>query len=112
MKPEDLPDDVPTLKAIIIKQNEVIEQLRQQVEYLQAQVEKLQKLLFGQKTERRSKAAATAQPEKILSIKNPSLLKGQSNGRRKLPEHLERMRIEHDVPTELQVCTNCQNALH
>lgn len=117
---EALPDDVPTLKAIIVEmdkqlksQSQIIEQLNQQAVHLQSQVEKLQKLLFGQKTEKRSKEEASQiKPEKNLAARNFPSSNRLNQGRRKLPEHLERIRIEHDVPIEQQVCTNCQNALH
>ena len=106
MNIQALPDDVLSLKSLIVEQQSVIEGLRHQLE-------KLQRLLFGQKTERRSSEDVDkAERQKASLAKNPSSSKTQLNGRRKLPEHLERIRIEHDVPADLQVCTNCQNSLH
>lgn len=108
MNRESLPDNILDLKTLVMEQRELIEQLRHQLE-------KLQRLLFGQKSERQVKAKETEEactadqksPESKSGVKETN-----RNGRRKLPEHLERIRIEHDVPVDLQICINCQTKLH
>lgn len=37
---------------------------------------------------------------------------GKKRGRKKLPAHLKRVRVEHDLPDADKVCSCCQNALH
>jgi transposase len=104
-----LPDDVLNLKSIVLEQQAVIEQLRHQLE-------KLQRLLFGQKSEKRAKATSLEEADvankKADESKSSDGEQTKRNGRKKLPEELERIRIEHDVPVDLQVCSTCQSTLH
>lgn len=37
---------------------------------------------------------------------------GKKRGRKKLPAHLKRVRVEHDLPDAGKVCSCCQGALH
>jgi transposase len=37
---------------------------------------------------------------------------GKKRGRKKLPAHLERVRVEHDLPEAGKVCSCCRSALH
>ena len=37
---------------------------------------------------------------------------GKKRGRRKLPAHLKRVRVEHDLPEADKTCSCCQGALH
>ena len=116
MDTQTLPNDVLSLQSLVVElngqlsyQNEIINQLRHQLE-------KLQRLLFGQKSERSSRSSSAETQSASKSKAEPSDTSDETqtkkNGRRKFPETLERVRIEHDLPKDLQVCTNCQSALH
>lgn len=108
MQIQALPDDVTALKLIIIEQQGVIETLRHQLE-------KWQRLLFGQKSERRhpsNTSQAEAASKRIVESNASNETQAKRNGRRKLPDTLERIQVEHDLPLEQQVCKNCQNSLH
>lgn len=102
---QTLPDDVSALKLIIMDQQRLIGGLRHQLE-------KLQRLLFGRKSERQPGALSSTKISTSTSKSKSESNESKRNGRRKLPDTLERIRIEHDVPIERQVCQSCRNPLH
>jgi transposase len=110
-----LPDDVLSLKSLVIELNERLSHQTEIISQLRHQLEKLQRLLFGQKSERRPRSNSETQAtstSKAQPCDTSNETQTKRNGRRKFPETLERVRIEHDLAKDLQVCTNCQSALH
>jgi transposase len=116
MDTQTLPNDVLSLKSLVIELNDQLSHQTEIINQLRHQLEKLQRLLFGQKSERRPRANSAetkANSTSKASTSEPSNeTQSKRNGRRKFPETLDRVRIEHDVPKDLQVCMNCQSALH
>jgi hypothetical protein len=116
MNTQTLPNDVLSLKSLVLELNEQVNNQTEIIGQLRHQLEKLQRLLFGKKSERRPRANSAETPANSTSKASISDTSNETqskrNGRRKFPETLERVRVEHDLPKDLQVCTNCQSALH
>jgi transposase len=126
---EPLPDDVETLKAMLLAERAAYRaELRDQalrIEQLKHRIAKLQHERFGQSSERRALLAQLelqlfeleedqAQAETREEIAAPQGVKVQSFERRKparrpLPEHLPRERIVYPVPA---ACPCCGGGLH
>ena len=124
-----LPDDVETLKAMLLAEREAHRaELRDQalrIEQLKQTIAKLRHDRFGQSSERRALLEQLelqlfeleedqAQAETRAEIAAPQSVKVQSCERRKparrpLPEHLPRERIVYPVPS---ACPCCGGALH
>lgn len=85
--------------------------LRGLIENLQHQIDKLQRMLFGQRTERQSKNKREPGADKIQTKQTKSSTK-QTNGRAKLPADLPRTVVKHDLPEEQKQCQDCQRAIH
>jgi transposase len=115
---EELLKQVQDFRSCNAAQQATILKLTEQIENLQQRLDKLLRLLYGIKTEKRSKQ----KPETLLTVseavqglkhntneEQPSPSK--ANGRRLLPADLPRVRIEHDVPAEQQGCTCCWNKM-
>lgn len=138
----ELPDDPALLKRMLIERDTIIierdaqlEQVKReaadQIEALrqkhQAEVAAIlrrfygprnerfdptQLLLFGQRVDEvpLDEASITDEAGEPLVTRRPG--NRHKHGRGKLPEHLPRVRIEHDLPPEQQVCPCCGNARH
>jgi transposase len=124
-----LPDDVETLKAMLLAERSTHRaELRDQallIEKLKGRIAKLQHERFGQSSERRALLDQLelqlfeveedqAQAETTEEIAAPQSVAVQSFERRKparrpLPEHLPRERVVYPVPT---ACPCCGGALH
>lgn len=86
-----LPDDVPTLQALV-------RQLLAEVARLRGQLDAALKHRFGRRSERRGTAAVSKKPE-------PG--KAAPHGRSGLPEHLERREVVHDLSEAEKLCPCC-----
>lgn len=124
-----LPDDVETLKAMLLAEREAYRaELREQalrIEQLKQRIARLQHDRFGQSSERRALLEQLelqlfeleedqAQAETRLEIDAPQGVKVQSFERRKparrpLPDHLPRERVVYPVPS---ACPYCGGTLH
>src|SRR3954470_17146419 len=87
-----LPDDVPTLRALV-------RQLLAEVARLRGQLDAALKHRFGRRGERR------VPPVEQNKDKKPR--KAAPRGRAALPEHLERREIVHDLGDEQKLCPCC-----
>lgn len=121
-----LPTDVALLQQMLIaqyEQNQFLQQnqqrLLEQITQLSAQLEKLQRLLFGQKSERRPRNNKGTE-EEITSqaiiqtpfeSSPPEQTTSSSVGRRTIPPHLLRMKIKYAIAESEQVCS-CGGKLH
>lgn len=126
-----LPNDVEVLKDIIVYQWEVIDtlkaefqeyrqktdqiiaQLMKKIESLDQQVSALKRNRFGHRSEKqkKSKSSSSSSPEEASQSKTHSKGANQNHpGRQPLPDHLERIPVEHDLKAEEKVCSEC-NAL-
>ena len=119
----DLPDDVDTLRAMVVEQSrriDVLEGAEAEVERLRAIIEALQRHRFGRRSEQLDAdqfdlglediEVALAEVEAAVdSTREPSERPRKTN-RGSLPAHLER--IEQLVDLEDKACPCCGGALH
>jgi len=115
LKRAELPNDTNALCDLVLA-------LDQRNELLAHQVEMLQRRLYGPSSEKRHDAAgqqmlfelpaAPTQPEalEVAAVVPKDETKPQGHGRRKLPPHLHRERIEYHPPEVAQPCPCCQSA--
>ena len=103
------------LLAEQIEQNRV---LREQLQQLQHQLATLQSMIFGQKSERKRKplddspTTINTPPAAIPTTNAVSPSKADTkNGRRQLPDDLERIKIRHDLPEDKKHCPCCASKL-
>ena len=90
-----LPDDVPTLQAMV-------RQLLAEVARLRGQLDAALKHRFGRRSERR------IPPVEAKKGKKPK--PATPHGRAVLPEHLERREVVHDLSEEQKLCPCCGEA--
>lgn len=117
-----LPDDVDTLKGIIVYQWEefdrykqktdlIIDQLMKKIESLEHQVSALRRNRFGQRSERAKTSSSSSSSSKEDDPSSKTCANQNHPGRNSLPNHLERMPIEHDLKAEDKICEICQSLL-
>jgi transposase len=117
-----LPNDVEKLKDIIdhlYQQNLLLQkqmaelqqqnaQLQQQVEDLKNQIALLKKDKFGKKSEKIQPRNGSRGSRSSSKTEDPPK---KHPGRQALPEHLPRVRVEHDLAEEEKICPLCQSRL-
>lgn len=131
----ELPDDPALLKRMLVEREAQLEQVKReaadQLEALkqkhQAEVAAIlrrfygprnerfdptQLLLFGQRVDQTplDEASVTQEAGEELTTRSPR--NRHKHGRGKLPEHLPRIRIEHDLPAEAKPCPCCGGQRH
>jgi transposase len=118
-----LPDDVPTLQAMIRELLDALKQSQHECEGVQQRLDLLLRKLYGPKAERfdpsqpwllpemAPNAAADPSPaEELPSEESPSpgnVKKRNGGGRKKLPDNLPRVRKEHTLPEAERICPCC-----
>jgi transposase/uncharacterized coiled-coil protein SlyX len=90
-------------QEVIAAQQETIKAQQQQIEHLTQRVETLEKQLYGKRSERRSRNLSAP----IDKSSKPFV----GHGRRVLPDHLPRVREEHELSTDKKICAECGGAL-
>src|SRR5688572_25690605 len=105
---EDLPDDVDTLKELVLAG-------RAEVEHLKLIIAKLKRLQFGRRSEKLDHEIEQLelrleelQVSAVPAAPKADKAAGGSPVRRPLPEHLPRTRVEH---TPACACPDCGTAL-
>jgi transposase len=120
----DLPDDVATLRALVLDQARELDTLKvfqAEVERLRSIIEALQRHRFGRRSEQfdpdqlelcleEVEAALAAAEEACDQARRSPADRPRKSNRGALPAHLER--IEQIVDVESQVCPCCGGALH
>ena len=94
-----LPDDVPTLQAMVRELLGEVTRLRAENAELRAKIDAALKHRFGQRSERR-KPEPTADEDKPKDKRDP-------HGRTPLPDHLERREVVHDLTEAEKLCPCC-----
>ncbi len=94
-----LPDDVPTLQALLRQTLTEMAQLRAEIAELRQKLDAALKHRFGQRSERR-RPQRKADPDKPVPKRDP-------HGRAPLPEHLERRTTLHDLCDAEKLCPCC-----
>ena len=130
-----LPDDPEALKDIIEtlytefedykeKTNLLMAQMLAKIEALEHEIAVLKKGRFGRRSEKRkekpsapppsSSSASPANGTSSPTDKNTSSSEAKNQnhpGRHALPVHLERVRVENDLPDEEKICPECQGVM-
>jgi transposase len=94
-----LPDDVPTLQALLRQALVELARLRAENAELRNRLDAALKHRFGKRSERR-KPAPTPREDKPKGKRDP-------HGRAPLPEHLERREVIHDLTEAEKLCPCC-----
>jgi transposase len=106
--PDPLPDDVPTLKAMVRELLATIAELRLTVGAQQRRIDDLTRRLYGRKSERLPDVPPSSPdplPPDPPLVDTPARLPG--HGRKPLPAHLPRERVEHDLTDAEKACPGC-----
>lgn len=96
--------------------------LEQRVAFLEDQFRLAQLKRFAPSSEKSSQgclfneaeqlAAALPEDDEFDDMPDKGKAPGKKRGRKSLPAHLPRKRVEHDLPESEKVCACCQGALH
>lgn len=117
--PEELPNDVKTLQSLVLELVSLLQQKEIFIDKLQHQLQLQLKARFGSKTDRIDPnqlvlfarellaQAEERKEEEEEKIKNVLMEKKKGHGRKPLPAHLPRERVEHDLPAEEKKCPEC-----
>lgn len=105
-----LPTDVATLQGMVRELLATVADLRKAVEAQQHRIDDLTRRLYGKKSERvtgtpPSPAGSPTPPAATSADPPPRRRKG--HGRRPLPDHLPRERVEYDLAEPEKVCPCC-----
>lgn len=109
-QPIALPDDVPTLQRMVRELLATVAELRRTVETQQVRVDELTRRIYGRKSERvatEPNTPATPAGDNPVSPDPPATPRRRGHGRRPLPEHLPRERVEHDLTETEKPCPCC-----
>jgi transposase len=115
---EQLPDDLATLKAMIVELAATLRQCQQDKVSLQYRLDLLLRRLYGPRSERIDPAqrllfdeppAAAGDPATPPepAAPPPAKRRCRPHGRRRLPEDLPRQTQHHELPEALRLCTQC-----
>lgn len=128
--PEQLSALSPELRHYIRELEARASSLQQQVDYLQEQFRLAQLKRFAPSSEKQGAqgclfneaeqdvATVDSQEEQGIEgaiageIADNACVPGNKRGRKPLPAHLKRTRVEHDLPESDKICSCCQGALH
>jgi len=111
-----LPDDAFELKAMLHEVLQTNREQSRQLEQLQARLDLLLRRLYGRQAERVDPAQmllfADAPPQPAETKPEPEpeqpARKRRGHGRQKLPDHLPRRRVVHELPEAERPCPCCQ----
>jgi transposase len=125
-----LPDDPGVLKHIIAQLSETVTEQSGRIEKLRQEIDQLKRMHFGPRSERvvpeqMVMAFATQSFPAQLPPPTPprshsrdpqhfdaaKAVEGNGHGRQKLPDHLKRVAVVHDVPEGKKRCTSCKKPL-
>jgi transposase len=115
MTSAELPEDITTLKEMVIREYQRAEQEHQRAELFKFRLEKLTRHHFGPSSEKRPETSGQqllfelpSQPEApALVAPAPAISKKHGGGRKPLPPELRRERIEYTLPEEKRKCACC-----
>ena len=118
-----LPTDASTLQSLVLELLGTLQEKDRRIDQLSSQLDVLKRHLFGRRSEQLDpnqlgldlgelsvpEVAGTEEPEG----EEPASPEGgrRGHGRRRLPVHLPRHRVEYDVPESERTCGECQHSL-
>ena len=111
-EPVPLPADVPTLQGMVRELLATVAELRRTVEAQQVRIDDLTRRVYGRKSERVTPgpdASPASAGDNPVSLDPPATPRPRrrGHGRRPLPEHLPRERVEHDLAEPEKPCPCC-----
>jgi len=119
----DMLDSLPAeLRAYLLERERIIVELKQRIDVLEEQFRLAQLKRFAPSSEKyglqgclfneaeSSELTAADDPIDATEVADDPPRPGR--GRKKLPAHLKRLRVEHDLPEADKVCSCCSGALH
>jgi transposase len=129
--PARLPDDPTLLKQIIAEQSALLDRQHTQIEKMKHEMEQLKRMHFGPRSERLvpeqmlMSFAGQSFPAQVPPPGTPprsgggdpehfeaaKAVENNGHGRQKLPDHLKRVPVVHDVPEDRKRCVSCKKAL-
>jgi transposase len=127
--PPPLPNDVPTLQAMILELLEALKKEQRERVGLEQRLDQLLRRLYGPKAERFNPNQPWLLPEMAdgaadeptptttveadtTSAAAPPQPKRPGHGRKKLPANLPRQRQEHTLPEAQRICPDCGAVCH
>src|SRR5262249_17592022 len=104
-----LPTDVATLQGMVRELLATVADLRKTVEAQQHRIDDLARRLYGKKSERGTRNDPPPGEISSLSPTTPSEPppRRRGHGRRPLPDHLPRERVEYDLAEAEKACPCC-----
>jgi transposase len=124
--PEQLPDDVATLKNMLIEALLTLQERERDNEHLRHRLDLLLRRVFGPRSERFSPdqlvfaflaetgipaEPPAAEPPAPASLETPPppapRRRCRPHGRRRLPEDLPRQEVHHTLPEAARICSDC-----
>jgi transposase len=124
----DLLNSLPAeVRAHLLEREQYIAQLQQRIEVLEEQFRLAQLKRFAPSSEKyglqgclfnEAESSAQRVPETgddqsdATDPADDTPSPGKKRGRKKLPAHLKRVRVEHDLPDADKVCSCCRGTLH
>jgi transposase len=116
-KPDDLPDDIEALKALVIAQRAQLHSHLTEIEHLKLVIAKLKRMQFGRRSEKLDREVEQLQlrleelqsaEAQVAAARKPDMGEKTKPVRRPLPEHLPRERIVHEPACN---CPDCGAAM-
>src|SRR5918994_2486983 len=104
-----LPTDVATLQGMVRELLATVAELRKTVEAQQHRIDDLTRRLYGRKSERvvEDPASPGDAPTPLVTPSPDRPAHQRGHGRRPLPGHLPRERVEHDLAEAEKACPCC-----
>lgn len=108
-EPVDLPDDVPTLHRMVRELLATAAELRRTVEAQQVRIDERTRRIYGRRSERVAPEPNAPASRDTGSSPDTSATapRRRGHGRRPLPDHLPRERVEHDRADVEKPCPCC-----
>src|ERR1700738_3437175 len=111
---QQLPDDPPTLKGLVVELPQALHDEQQQAARLREQLERLLRRLYGRRSERLDPSQQTlfAQDQHLpapapaadTATADPSRRRRTPHGRQRLPEYLPRQEIRYELTEAERAC--------
>ncbi len=115
---DNLPDDLSLLKQMVLDLAVALRDQQERAKQLEHQLALLRRHQFGRKSEKLDPsqlllafAQLGGEPELCASPEEQAKPRKKGHGRKPLPDHLPRERIEHDLPPEDKHCGKCGSSL-
>jgi transposase len=103
-----LPNDVPTLQQMVRELLATVAELRRTVAAQQVRIDELTRKVYGRKSEKDTLPIPATASDTALSPEPAPRPQRKGHGRKPLPDHLPRERVEHDLTEAEKSCPCCR----